>query len=185
VSSSLATARLLLRPFRAGDLAPFAALNAHPLVVEWLGRRTTAESAALTERINAEIDREGWGFWAVEVVGGEPFIGMAGLHRVDPSFPFAPTVEIGWRLHPAHWGRGYATEAAAASLDHGFASGIEEVVAFTAAGNMRSQAVMRRIGMERDLTADFDHPGLPADSTLLGHVLYRVRPGRAAVTTDA
>ena len=185
MSSSLSTARLLLRPFRADDLAPFADLNAHPLVVEWLGQRTTAESAALSERINAEIEREGWGFWAVEVVGGEPFIGMVGLHRVDPSFPFAPAVEIGWRLHPAHWGRGYATEAAAASLDHGFAGGLDEIVAFTAAGNVRSQAVMRRIGMAHDPSADFDHPALPASSPLLRHVLYRVSPGRASVATDA
>jgi len=182
VSTSISTARLLLRPFRAEDLAPFAALNDHPLVVEWLGKRTRAESDALTERINAEIDRERWGFWAVEVVGGEPFIGMVGLHRVDPSFPFAPAVEIGWRLHPDHWGNGYATEAAAASLDHGFASGLVEVVAFTAAGNVRSQAVMRRIGMARDPSADFDHPALEADSPLRPHVLYRTRAGMTAGT---
>jgi RimJ/RimL family protein N-acetyltransferase len=177
VSPSISTARLLLRPFTTTDLAPFAALNAHPLVVEWLGERTGAESDVLAERINAEIEREGWGFWAVEVVGAEPFIGMVGLHRVDSSFPFAPAVEIGWRLHPTHWNRGYATEAAAASLDHGFAGGLDEIVAFTAAGNMRSQAVMCRIGMGRDPAADFDHPALPADNPLRPHVLYRARAG--------
>jgi RimJ/RimL family protein N-acetyltransferase len=187
VSPSLSTPRLLLRPFSPDDLAPFAALNAHPLVVEWLGERTRAESDALTERINAEIEREGWGFWAVEVVGGEPFIGMVGLHRVDPSYPFAPAVEIGWRIHPAHWGQGYATEAAVASRDHGFGGGLDEIVAFTAAGNLRSQAVMRHIGMVRDPAADFAHPALPADSPLRPHVLYRVRAGAAGagVTTGA
>jgi RimJ/RimL family protein N-acetyltransferase len=177
MSPSISTPRLLLRPFTPDDLAPFAALNAHPLVVEWLGERTRAESDALTERINAEIEREGWGFWALEVVGGEPFIGMAGLHRVDPSFPFAPAVEIGWRLHPSHWGHGYATEAATAARDHGFAGGLEEIVAFTATGNLRSQAVMGRIGMVRDAAADFAHPALPADNPLRSHVLYRARAG--------
>jgi RimJ/RimL family protein N-acetyltransferase len=177
VSPSLSTPRLLLRPFAPDDLAPFAALNAHPLVVEWLGERTRAESDTLAERINAEIEREGWGFWAVEVVGGEPFIGMVGLHRVDPSYPFAPAVEIGWRIHPAYWGHGYATEAAAASRDHGFAGGLDEIVAFTAAGNLRSQAVMRHIGMVRDPAGDFDHPALPAASPLRPHVLYRVGAG--------
>ena len=177
MSPFLSTPRLLLRPFAPEDLEPFAVLNAHPLVVEWLGERTRAESDALTERINAEIEQEGWGFWAVEVVGTAPFIGMAGLHRVDPSFPFAPAVEIGWRLHPAYWGHGYATEAATAARDHGFAGGLEEIVAFTAAGNVRSQAVMRRIGMERDLAADFDHPALAVDSPLRRHVLYRTRAG--------
>jgi RimJ/RimL family protein N-acetyltransferase len=185
VPTSISTARLVLRPFEPGDLAPFAALNAHPLVVEWLGERTRAESDDLAERINAEIEREGWGFWAVGVVGGEPFIGMVGLHRVDPSFPVAPAVEIGWRLHPTHWGHGYATEAAVASLDRGFADGLDEIVAFTAAANFRSQGVMRRIGMARDPSADFDHPALPANSPLRPHVLYRAHPGRAGVTTDA
>jgi RimJ/RimL family protein N-acetyltransferase len=182
VSPFLSTTRLLLRPFAPEDLELFAALNTHPLVVEWLGERTRTESDALAEMINDEIEREGWGFWAVEVVGTAPFIGMAGLHRVNPSFPSAPAVEIGWRLHPAHWGHGYATEAAAAARDHGFAGGLEEIVAFTAAGNVRSQAVMRRIGMVRDAAADFEHPFLPVDSPLRSHVLYRTR---APVTTGA
>ncbi len=177
MSASVSTARLLLRPFTPADLAPFAALNAHPLVVQWVGELTRGESDALAERINAEIEQEGWGFWAVEVVPGEPFIGMVGLHRVNASYPFAPAVEIGWRLHPAHWGHGYATEAATASLRHGFDDGLDEIVAFTAAGNVRSQTVMQRIGMVRDAAADFDHPALPADSPLRPHVLYRARSG--------
>jgi RimJ/RimL family protein N-acetyltransferase len=107
---------------------------------------------------------------------------MVGLHRVASTYPFAPAVEIGWRLHPAHWGRGYATEAAEASRDHGFAGGLDEIVAFTAAGNLRSQAVMRRIGMARDPAADFDHPALPEDSPLRSHVLYRVRSGDPETT---
>ena len=45
---------------------------------------------------------------------------MVGLHRVRPELPCAPAVEIGWRLHPDHWGHGYATEAAAASWRFGF-----------------------------------------------------------------
>ncbi len=76
-----------------------------------------------------------------------------------PELPFAPAVEIGWRLHPDYWGHGYATEAAAASLRFGFdEAGLDEIVAFTTTLNTRSQAVMARIGMERDLDGDFDHP---------------------------
>jgi RimJ/RimL family protein N-acetyltransferase len=142
--------------------------------------RTRAESDALADLINAEIEREGWGLWAVEVVGAVPFIGMVGLHRVPASFPFAPAVEIGWRLAPNHWGHGYATEAATASLHHGFASGLTEIVAYTAASNVRSQAVMRHIQMVRDPAADFDHPTLPIDSPLRPHVLYRARRAPAS-----
>lgn len=176
---TVGTERLLLRPFEASDRAPFAALNAHPLVVETLGSTPTrAESDAMGERYGAELAREGWGFWAVEVVGGPPFVGMVGLHRVASTLPCAPGVEAGWRLHPDHWGHGYATEAAAAALHYGFtAGGLSEIVAFTAVVNLRSQAVMARLGMRRDRGADFDHPAVAEDSPLRRHVLYRARPG--------
>jgi RimJ/RimL family protein N-acetyltransferase len=111
------------------------------------------------------------------VVGGAPFIGMVGLHRVPPTLPSAPAVETGWRLHPDFWGAGYATEAAAAALDLGFTTGgLTEIVAFTAAINHRSQGVMMRLGMRRDRGADFDHPGVAEDSPLRRHVLYRATP---------
>jgi RimJ/RimL family protein N-acetyltransferase len=168
---------LLLRPFAEADLEPFAALNAHPLVVKTLGTALTrGQSDGMVQSLQAELVQEGWGSWAVEVVGGAPFVGMVGLHRVPPDHPGAPAVEVGWRLDPAHWGLGYATEAAQASLQHGFTvGGLAEIVAFTAVTNLRSQAVMRRLGMVRDTSADFDHPSLPVDSPLRPHVLYRAR----------
>jgi RimJ/RimL family protein N-acetyltransferase len=125
-------------------------------------------------RYRAEMDAEGWGLWAVEVTGGPSFIGMVGLHRVNPSIPCAPAVEIGWRLSPEHWGHGYASEGAAAALHYGFTEGgLPQIVAFTTTLNTRSQAVMARIGMVRDLGGDFDHPSLPEGSPLRRHVLFR------------
>jgi RimJ/RimL family protein N-acetyltransferase len=103
-------------------------------------------------------------------------VGMVGLHRVRPEVPCAPAVEIGWRLHPDSWGRGYATEAAEAALRFGFdVAGLSEIVAFTTTVNTRSQAVMERIGMHRDVDGDFDHPSVPEDSPLRRHVLYRAQ----------
>jgi len=132
----------------------------------------------MVERFAGELAREGWGLWAVEVVGGESFVGMVGLHRVNPDLPCAPAVEAAWRIDPAHWGHGYATEAAAAALRHGFgAGGLDEIVAFTTTLNVRSQSVMRRIGMTYDPAADFDHPSVPVGSPLRRHVLFRARPG--------
>jgi len=170
------TQRLVLRPFTDVDRAPFFALNTHPLVVESLGSSPTrADSDAMVARYDDELAREGWGFWAVQVKEGPAFAGMVGLHRVNPALPCAPAVEVGWRLHPDHWGHGYASEAAAASLAHGFGpGGLDEIVAFTTTVNTRSQAVMERIGMTRDRAGDFDHPGLPAGSPLRRHVLYRI-----------
>jgi RimJ/RimL family protein N-acetyltransferase len=173
--TSPVTERLLLRPFCEADRAPFAALNSHPLVVESLGSSPTrAESDAMVERFALELEHEGWGLWAVEVVGGESFVGMVGLHRVNPALPCAPAVEAAWRIHPAQWGHGYATEAAAAALRHGFSvGGLEEIVAFTTTLNQRSQSVMRRIGMVRDPAGSFDHPSVAVGSPLRRHVLYR------------
>ena len=174
------------------DRAPFFALNTHPLVVESLGSSPTrAESDDLLARFAAEMDREGWGLWAVAAAEGEndagaAFIGMVGLHRVRPELPCAPAVEIGWRLHPDHWGHGYATEAAAASLRFGFEEGgLTEIVAFTTTLNTRSQAVMVRLGMRRDAAGDFDHPSVPDGSPLRRHVLYRVTPPGAAESPDS
>jgi RimJ/RimL family protein N-acetyltransferase len=187
---TIATARLVLRPFTEVDLDPFFALNTHPLVVESLGSSPTrAESDAMVARYGAEMEREGWGLWAVDVADGEAgggrdggvFAGMVGLHRVNPSLPCAPAVEVGWRLHPDHWGHGYASEAALASLAFGFDhAGLREIVAFTTMLNIRSQAVMERIGMQRDRQGDFDHPSLPADSPLRRHVLYRISASQGA-----
>ncbi len=178
------TTRLVLRPFTAVDLAPFYELNTHPAVVESLGSAPTrAESDDMVERYSAELEREGWGLWAIEVAGAVPFAGMVGLHRVRPSLPCAPAVEVGWRLHPDHWGHGYATEGAWAALHHGFTAGaLVEIVAFTTTLNLRSQAVMARLGMVHDAAADFDHPSLPEGSPLRRHVLYRVTPSQLAPT---
>ena len=169
------TPRLVLRPFTDVDRAPFFALNTHPFVVEALGSSPTrAESDAVVDRYSEELRREGWGLWAVEVTGGVAFAGMVGLHRVSPALPCAPAVEVGWRLHPDQWGRGYATEAATASLRFGFdEADLDEIVAFTTTLNTRSQGVMERIGMRRDPEGDFEHPGLPEGSPLRLHVLYR------------
>jgi RimJ/RimL family protein N-acetyltransferase len=166
---------LVLRPFTDMDRDPFFALNTHPLVVESLGSAPDrAESDAMIERYGGELDREGWGLWAVEEAGGAPFVGMVGLHRVRPELPCAPAVEVGWRLHPDHWGHGYASEAAAASLGYGFdEAGLDEIIAFTTTLNTRSQAVMERIGMVHDPDGDFDHPALPEGSPLRRHFLYR------------
>ena len=180
----LTTSRLVLRPFEeAGPPAVRRAEHAHPLVVASLGvEATRAESDAMIDRYTAELAREGWGFWAVSERHDPALIGMVGLHRAPPWLPFSPAVEVGWRLHPDHWGHGYVTEAARTSLDAGFAAGVDEIVAFTTTVNTRSQAVMERIGMARDPAGDFDHPSLPEESPLRRHVLYRIRASRDGPT---
>ena len=152
-------------------------MNADPAVMEHFpSTLTSAESAAMVERIEHHLDAEGFGLWAVEVPGVAPFIGFVGLQRVPFDAHFTPAVEVGWRLDAAHWGHGYATEAALACLDLGFGTvGLPEIVSMTTPGNLRSQRVMERIGMHRDPADDFDHPRLPQRHPLRRCILYRLR----------
>ncbi|MEP2829151.1 GNAT family N-acetyltransferase [Parvibaculum sp.] len=179
--TTLATDRLILRPWREADLAPFAAMSADPRVMETLmGPLPREKSDAVARRLQSEIEQRGFGFWALELPGIAPFIGFTGIRVVDFAAPFVPAppaqaVEIGWRLAHEHWGKGYATEAARAALAHGFGPlGLEEIVALTAATNTRSQAVMARLGMTRARADDFDHPNVPDGHPLKRHVLYRL-----------
>jgi RimJ/RimL family protein N-acetyltransferase len=136
---------------------------------------TREQSAASIALFQAEFDQRGYGWWAVEVLATGEFVGFTGLDQVDEDMPFTG-VEIGWRMARSSWGHGYATEAAQASLAFGFDTLLlPEIVAMTPAGNRRSQAVMRRIGMTRDPADDFDDPSVP-DGPLRRNVLYRIRP---------
>ncbi len=177
MATPLTTERLLLRPWRETDKAPFAALNADPRVYATLGGPLTeAESYAFADRIAQHIEAHDWGLWAIEVRGGADFIGYAGLSRPRFEAAFTPCVEIGWRLAFEHWGHGYATEAARAILDYGFTVlDLPEIVSFTTVTNQRSRNVMERLGLAYDPDADFDHPMLAEDHPLLRHVLYRKR----------
>jgi ribosomal-protein-alanine N-acetyltransferase len=162
------TARLLLREWRDSDRDPFAALNADPVTMRYFPATLTREqSDAFVDKIQASMEAQGYGLWAVEVDGA--FAGYTGLAWAE-GLPFSPALEIGWRFDKAFWGHGYATEAARAAL----AVGLEhepEVVSFTAVLNEPSWRVMERIGMTRD--GEFDHPRVPSDSPLRRHVRYR------------
>ncbi|MEQ8265948.1 MAG: GNAT family N-acetyltransferase [Parvibaculum sp.] len=177
--TTLETARLILRPWRDEDFAPFAAMSADPAVMEFLiGPLDRAASDAVATRLKAHSETHGFGFWALELPGIAPFIGFAGLIHVSFDAHFAPAVEIGWRLARDYWGKGYATEAARAACAHGFGPlALEEIVALTVPANTRSQAVMQRLGMTRDPADDFDHPRVPDGHPLKRHILYRLRAG--------
>jgi RimJ/RimL family protein N-acetyltransferase len=170
------TERLSLREWRDADLAPFAALNADPEVARYLpAPLSRAESDALAARIRAGLAARPYGLWAVEIPGEAPFIGFVGLAPVSFEARFTPCVEVGWRLSRAHWGKGYASEAARAALAHGFgAVGLDAIVSFTTRENRASRRVMERLGMRRDPAEDFEHPRLPPGHPLRPHVLYRL-----------
>ena len=173
------TERLVLRQWREGDLEPFARLNADPEVMRYFPAPLSREqSDAMVDRLSGHIEAEGWGMWALERRDTGEFIGFTGLGVPRQVLPFQPCVEVGWRLAATAWGHGFATEAAREALRVGFDElGLTEIVSFTAVPNMRSRAVMERLGMVRDAAEDFDHPAVDVGHPVRRHVLYRtVRP---------
>jgi RimJ/RimL family protein N-acetyltransferase len=169
----LSTARLGLRRWAPSDLEPFCQMNQDPEVMRYFPRLyTPEESAGMIKRIDAFFDETGYGLYALELRSTGEFIGYTGFSR--PSFEhwFTPCTEIGWRLKQDAWGRGYATEAALACMDHGFRTlELNEVYSFTAVLNTRSEKVMQKIAMIR--LGEFDHPKVEAGHPLQRHVLYR------------
>jgi RimJ/RimL family protein N-acetyltransferase len=173
IPAVLTSERLVLRPWRDDDLEPFAEMSADPLVMEHFpSLLDRVRSAEVVGRIRGHFDREGYGLWAVEVPGVAGFIGFTGIARV----PFRHDwIEVGWRLARAHWGKGYATEAARAAIEWGFANlAVEEIVAMTVPANLRSQRVMAKLGMTRDVGGDFEHPSIPVGNPLRLHWLFRL-----------
>ncbi len=167
------TARLVLRPLLPRDFAAFAALNADPRVREFFPSvLTREESDAEARAIVAHTAEHGFGLWACERKDTGAFIGFTGIARMRRP-PFEGRIEIGWRYATAHWGQGFATEAATAALRDGFErNGLREIVAMTALRNERSAAVMRKLGMTLD--HHFEHPRIEEGHPLRPHVLYRL-----------
>lgn len=172
----LETPRLFIRNWENRDRELLHEINSDAEVMRFFpSRLSRTESDALFERLQKMITETGFGFYAIEEKQSGQSIGFAGLALTDlePCLPDG-TVEIGWRLTPPFWGKGYMTEAGKALLAYAFEKlELPEVVSFAVFNNDRSTSVMRRIGMMRDEARDFDHPKVPEDMPhLKRHVVY-------------
>jgi RimJ/RimL family protein N-acetyltransferase len=134
------------------------------------------------DRIEALIQRQGFGLWALELAATGRFLGFTGLNPMPPGVPGAGGMEVGWRLARHAWHQGFATEAATAALDVAFRGlGMAEIWSMTAVLNEPSQAVMRRLGMT--LHGHFEHPRIEAGHPLRPHVVYRIARHETAAQT--
>ncbi len=169
------TERLILRRWREDDKEFFAKLNADPKVMKYYPNvLSTEESNALAKICSDLVAKNGWGFWALETISDNRFIGFTGLNQPDYELPVDACVEIGWRLASEAWGQGYATEAAKACLDFAFENLVlDEVYAFSSVANQKSRAVMERLNMI-NLNSNFNHSLLVDHEKLQEHVLYRI-----------
>ena len=151
------TERLLLRNWEERDRDLFHRINSDDRVMEFFDfRRDRTAADAVMDRMREEIARDGYGWTAAEIAA-------------------TGTCEIGWRLAPEFWGKGFASEGAGALLAFGFDQlSLNEIISFAVWSNVRSTAVMERLGMHRDPSADFDHPRV-LDPQLKRHLLYRLK----------
>jgi len=168
------THRLILRQWEEPDNEPFVQLNMDRDVMEFFPTvLTKEESLAQVARATDHINEYGFGFFAVERKDNNQFIGFTGLNRPRFDCYFTPCVEIGWRLSKANWNQGFATEAAMACLQFGFDTlKLTEIYSFTAVNNIRSENVMKKIGMIKE--GSFEHPSIADGHVLKQHVLYKI-----------
>lgn len=172
----IATARLRLQGWTEADRAPFHAMCNDPAVMEYLGAPLSLANVDAAIARQRDLQGElGYCFWAVERKEDGVFLGFCGLKPGAASTPIQGTIEIGWRFAVPYWSKGYAREAAEASLAWGWANlHADDIWAMTVAGNSRSWRLMERIGMARRAALDFDHPQPGLEDRLKPHIIYSI-----------
>jgi ribosomal-protein-alanine N-acetyltransferase len=166
--------RLGFRQWNDSDFDVFYKMCSDSKVMEYFpSTLSKLEVKRSIERFKDNISSTGIGFFAVDILASNEFIGFIGAKHQTMEVDFTPCVEIGWRLKRTSWGFGYATEGAAACLKYLFDNNItEEVYSFAPVQNKKSERVMINIGMQH--MGFFNHPFLKADSNLLSHNLYHI-----------
>ncbi|GAA0327048.1 GNAT family N-acetyltransferase [Sphingomonas oligophenolica] len=170
------TERLILRPWEDRDRGVLRAQCDDPEVMRFLlPVEDDAAFEAMLARLSGWHKDHGYTFWVMERRADGAVLGICGLKPGAADTPIANRLEIGWRLGSAHWGQGYAREAAQASLDWAWVNcDDDEVVAITVQANGGSWGLMERLGMTRDRNGDFDHPLVAEGNPLRRHILYRI-----------
>lgn len=174
---AIPTERLILRPWREADHGALLALCSDPRVMEFLGpTQTEAEVHGMIARLRACQAEHGYCFWAVERREDGAVLGFCGLKPGQAGTPIEGSIEIGWRLAADAWGKGYAREAAQASLAWGWANlDADAIWAITAPANVRSWGLMERLGMTRHADLDFAFPDSGPDGPLSACITYSIR----------
>jgi RimJ/RimL family protein N-acetyltransferase len=143
---TLETARLRLRPWRDSDIETYASMCADAETMRHMGSGATFSRGDAWRNMAMFVGHwqlRGFGMWAVEERDTDRFVGRVGLHQPDGW----PGLEVGWMLDRSTWGRGYATEAGRASLDHAWkVLGARHVVSLIMPGNAASIRVAERLG---------------------------------------
>ena len=172
------TERLVLRDWTQEDGDRFFAVMNTPAVMRHLGgMQDRATWNAALQRVIGFQEDYGHTFWLVERKDDGELLGFCGLKRVNAEgTSLTGQFEIGWRMRESAWGKGYAKEAAIASLDLAFGRfAAPHVVALTIEANVESKGLMERLGMERRQDLDFEDPRFGSDMNPV--IVYRIERG--------
>ncbi len=168
------TERLGFRNWKESDIEKMAEINANEVVMEFFpSTQTLEQTKAFIDRMQQLYERTGFCYFAVDTLVDNRFIGFIGLAEQNFEADFTPCIDIGWRLHPNAWNKGYATEGAKACLEYAFTTlKLDKVCAMAPVVNLKSIEVMKKNGMH--YVANFIHPVLENDERLKECVLYEI-----------
>ncbi len=152
--------RLGFRTWTNNDLPDLIMMNSDPVVMEYFPKTLDEkECADLLLRLQMQYDKNGYTYYATELLETGEFLGFIGLAYQEYKSEFTPATDIGWRLKKSAWGKGYATEGALQCLEYAFQNlKLERIMSTCPIANIKSEQVMKKIGMEKK--GEFDHPGL-------------------------
>ena len=169
------TERLRLRVWEEKDLPEFIRVTNTENVMRHLGGVMGPDYfQSVFARMRDSQETEGFCFWLAERRGDGALLGFCGFKRGQLG-PVLGELEIGWRFREDAWGQGYAREAARACLDWAWANRPEDkVYAITVPQNIKSRALMERLGMARRLDLDFEHVNYPVGHALRPHITYTI-----------
>lgn len=166
--------RLGFRNWLEGDIELMSEINADKTVMEFFpGIVSKAQTIEFIEKMQQQFIEQGFCYFAVDKLENNELIGFIGLTEISFEAEFTPCVDIGWRISSVEWNKGYASEGAKRCLEYAkeFLK-LEKVVSIAPIINVKSERVMKKIGMEKVL--EFEHPLLINDKKLRDCVLYQI-----------
>jgi RimJ/RimL family protein N-acetyltransferase len=167
--------RLGFRNWLERDIELMSEINADKTVMEFFsGIVSKAQTIEFIEKMQQQFKEKGFCYFAVDKLENIELIGFIGMSEISFESEFTPCVDIGWRISSVEWNKGYASEGAQRCLAYAKdVLKLEKVVSIAPKINVKSERVMKKIGMEKVL--EFEHPLLINDERLRDCVLYQIR----------
>lgn len=166
------TERLIFRDWKKEDEHKFVEMNNDSDVMKFFPKKLNEiESLELLTKIKSNLEKNGFGLYAVESKQKNEFVGFLGFNIAEFESDFTPCIEIGWRFRKEFWGEGLATEGASKCLKYGLEElDFKQIYSFTSDINIPSKRVMEKIGLNFYKT--FNNPNVKEGHILEKHVLF-------------